>query len=279
LKNFGIISLIVFCLSGTIPAFAQLPDCSTVPDFTFTDIKGKSHHLYEYLNEGKSVVLDVSATWCHPCWEYHKSGILDSLYNLMDSPGSNKWKVLFIEADKTTTIADVEGFGFNTVGDWTDGTVFPIMNPDASPELSAFMMGFNINYYPTLIFIYPNKKIFQSALNKVPRASLKKWLSLDTSDCLSAGIDQSQMKIPVKIYPNPACEKIYFELQSSEVDDVIISIMNSTGDIIANEKFMSSAAQSNTFEYDISRFQTGIYFIRAQSKSGEFAMQKIVVSR
>ncbi len=42
---------------------AQLPDGSIAPNFTMTDINGTSWDLYTILNQGKSVIIDVSATW------------------------------------------------------------------------------------------------------------------------------------------------------------------------------------------------------------------------
>lgn len=39
-------------------AQAQLADGSTAPDFTLTDINGQTHHLYDYLGAGKTVIID-----------------------------------------------------------------------------------------------------------------------------------------------------------------------------------------------------------------------------
>lgn len=49
---------------------------STAPDFNVTDINGNSHNLYEILDAGYIAIIDVSATWCGPCWTLHQSHTL-----------------------------------------------------------------------------------------------------------------------------------------------------------------------------------------------------------
>ena len=52
---------------GCLTANAQLSSGSIAPNFIATDIDGNTHDLYSYLDQGKTVVIDVMATWCPPC--------------------------------------------------------------------------------------------------------------------------------------------------------------------------------------------------------------------
>ena len=182
-----LLSLAVFC---GLTSHAQLADNSLAPNFTVTayqpwlsaaglDNNG-TYTLYDYLDRGYTVILDVSATWCPPCFSYHDAHILDQLwenYGVAGQPGvsantQNRVLVLWVDADPST--ADVTMLdGSGTPGNWvntgytlgqmppngTSGNVmFPMANP-GSTVANQIGNGYNINYYPTLYIIAPNRRI------------------------------------------------------------------------------------------------------------------------
>lgn len=145
-------------------ASAQLGNGLTAPDFTANDINGTSRNLYNYLTSGHATVIDVSATWCPPCWSYHNSGNLENFYIAHGPTGApsvsgtttNNGMVLFIEGDPATTNANLNGIGSNTQGNWVTGTLYPIIESDA---IAATYQpnGFpNAYSYPAIYMICPN---------------------------------------------------------------------------------------------------------------------------
>jgi len=137
---------------------AQLPAGSVAPDFWAQDIAGKTHHLYDLLDSGKIVLLEISATWCPPCWVYHTSNALQNLYNTHGPAGDDKLRVLWVEGDPNTNLNCLYGeAGCNggSTGNFVAGTPYPIL------DNSSIANAYQISYYPSIFVICPNKKSYE----------------------------------------------------------------------------------------------------------------------
>ncbi len=254
---------------------AQLPDGSTVPDFTFTDILGNTQNLYSYLNQGKFVVLDISATWCAPCWTYHNQKVIDSLYDLHDTPGDKTWKVLFFEADANTTNADLYGTGTNTQGNWVAGSNYAIIDPPGGAALSSFKTGYNISFFPTLSVICPNKKIYQDTLNG-PRPTVNTWEYVAGNVCSLSGLDILEDTRPVSMYPNPAKNNttIYFAL--NQPAPISITVTDVLGHLVESRSLGSLFPGDQKINFDLSHLQGGVYFFTISTNSRSIIKKLIV---
>lgn len=151
-------ALLFFGLTGGLflPSYAQLAENAVAPDFTLTDINGVSHNLYTYLDSGYSVFIDVSATWCGPCWMGHQSDVMNKLeeeYGTNGTVDPGKIKVIFIEGDVTTTSADLHGTGSNTRGDWVSGQNYIIIDDNGANQ--HYLAG----GYPTYTLVAPNRRV------------------------------------------------------------------------------------------------------------------------
>lgn len=256
-------------------SYGQLADGSTAQDFTFTDISGNTQNLYNYLNQGKYVVLDVSATWCNPCWTYHNQKVVDSIYNKHDQPGDNTWKVIFIEADPNTNSADLNGTGGNKVGNWVQGNNYTIIDPPSGAALSTFKTDYNISFYPTLYLICPDKKVIADTLNKGSKPDITRW-EYAANKCSSLGIDNSEGINSITFYPNPAkgVTTIYLNLQATYT--LTISISDMLGKTLESKSYKLQTG-TQTLKYDISYLQPGIYFFKITSNNQSITKKLMVL--
>ena len=154
---------IAILVSGT--AFAQLPAGSTAQNFTITDIDGNTHNLYDILDEGTPVILDLFAVWVGPCWSYAETGVLEEVNSLYGPEGSNEVFVITVESDSSTPESLLYG-GSNSIGDWTSIIDYPLAD-DADASIAN---DYALAYYPTIYMICPDRKVTEVGQLSSPAA-------------------------------------------------------------------------------------------------------------
>jgi hypothetical protein len=155
-----------------------LPNGSTAPNWTATDIDGVEHTLYDYLDQGYTVLIEFSATWCPLCWNFHQNGTFDNLYDTYGPNGSDQVMIFFIEGDPSTPESSLFG-GAGSVGNWVDGHDYPFID-DATGSIASDYQAFG---FPVLYAICPNRKVYN--VGTAPQSQWENWIQSCTLDATS----------------------------------------------------------------------------------------------
>lgn len=151
-----LLSILFAC---SIRLSAQLQPGAVAPDFQVQDIEGQTWQLYELLDAGKIVVLEMGTTWCQPCWAYHNSEAMQELYAEHGPEGDDKLQVFFVECDpfnNSDCLFGQPGCNGFSPGNWVDGTTYPYL------DATAIADSLQVVFYPTVYIICPNKKAWQA---------------------------------------------------------------------------------------------------------------------
>lgn len=235
------ILLSFLCLALSISTFAQ----QTAPDFTVTDLDGVEHNLYNYLNDGKVVIVDVSATWCSICWSFHQGHFLEDIYQKYGPNGTDQVVVLFYEGDANTGDNAVFGTGGSTKGDWTNGSSYPFINESPlSLDMSVWNKGF-----PTVSVVNPADKTIVADLTDYKNQGVEAMYEVIDNLLGPVAVKDEQKDLPVRVYPNPFTESVTIDLSESINTVSSIEIVNSVGKSIENKIVNSELINISTENY------------------------------
>ena len=150
--------------AATAHLHAQLPDFAYAEDVQMTTIDGEPIGIHAWLDSGYTVVVDAMAVWCPPCWSYHRAGVLKDVYRDYGPDGTDEMRVVMVEADATTPEDWLRSDAGRSLGDWTAGTPYPIVNDD------AFNAAYRVNYFPTIYLITPTRTVHEVGQLRDPGA-------------------------------------------------------------------------------------------------------------
>jgi hypothetical protein len=154
---------------GLFTAHASLTVYDQAPDWTATDLNGNTHTLSSYLNDGYTVIIDFSVTWCIPCEELHESHVLKTLYQQY-GPGTVEDKVMVFHI---TSGPEAWLHGEQGNIDWVTGTPYPIINDQSIHDL------YGVFYYPHVLTVCNSGMVSSTQYSTNPTTMLEIVSSCD----------------------------------------------------------------------------------------------------
>lgn len=261
-------------------ASSQLEVGDIAPDWTFNDLDGNEHNLYSILDQGKAVIIDASATWCWPCWEYHTSGELEVIHEEFGPEGTDQVRVFMIEADDQTNLAclmDEPGCNSTTQGDWVTGTPYPIINP-GSAATNNFISEYSIDFYPILYVICPDRTIslasywdFQTNTGQFMFSAAEITEAMESNCALPVTEKETTT---LNVYPNPARDVLYISSDTQGLQEIVITDM--LGKVVMTQT--QTVAGSTPLALDIQSLENGVYTVSVKANN-TLVSEKLVVQR
>jgi thiol-disulfide isomerase/thioredoxin len=156
--------LLLFFVFIQAAMFAQ-----TAPNLIVTDLEGTTHNLYDYLDEGKTVILDFFIVNCTSCED--GAPHLDEFWNTYGPNGSEQIQIMSIEISNATNQQVA-----NIASQW--GIENPIVNLSSAPtSFDPFIQSF-----PTYLVICPDKSMTSLIDFEYPETILAWEQSLNSCD-------------------------------------------------------------------------------------------------
>jgi thiol-disulfide isomerase/thioredoxin len=223
-------------ISEAIAATGATPatPLTLAPDFTVTDIDGQVHHLYaDYLNQGKTVLLEVFYTTCPPC-----NSIAPLMEPFYQEWGAGDYDVEFFEmSDKNfDTDALVEAFHatYNEtfIGVSKDGGSLAAVQPYKNGSFGPW------NGTPTFVVIAPDGSVQYDVDGPNNQATID---ALDLA-IAATGAQKPQTETPVSV-----TGQVQFLQGSAGVGNAYVQIIDESGAILMQDTTDSNGG----FSFDV----------------------------
>lgn len=261
-------TLIILCFTAH---FALAQDLA--PDFTIVDTHGEEHTLYaDYLNQGKTVVLDLFFVNCPPCNEL--APLLEPLYQEW---GGGDADVEFFSITGVDNNAAIDGFkaehGVTFPGAGTEGFGPQTEAPYVSGDFGPFYG------YPTLVVIAPDGSVeFDVWGSSIPQ----------TVDLLDGAIAETGAEKPnansvenlasnqfkLSIVPNPVFHTAMIDFELETQSDVQVDLVNGVGQNVRTLYQGSLSAGLNQINLHADDLVSGAYLVIVRVNGQQLATQR-----
>jgi len=230
-------------------------------DFHVKTIDGEPIYLFPLLDDDNYiVVIDFFSTTCGPCQDF-----ADDFQQSYIDFGENTGNVYFMGIN----------WGNDNEGVREFDSIFGLTYPTASGVQGGGNIVFNdfqIQSYPTVVVIKPDHMISNQYVWEPSNANIND--AVIEAGGLLVGKKEIYAE-QLKVYPNPASEKVNISLPEFK-DEIYIDIINIRGQIVYQSLVSSNAFKTTTI--NLNDFKRGIYTVRTITCEGKLLYQKLIIN-
>ncbi|MBS3913533.1 MAG: T9SS type A sorting domain-containing protein [Bacteroidetes bacterium] len=253
------ILLSILCL---LAAVLPLTGQTTATDFTANDCAGKSHVLFEDLNDGKVVII----CWVMPCGTCIAPALAASTA-LADYASSHPDKVKFYLVD------DYGNTTCNTLNTWASSNGINYTASFSGTDVKMSDYG-SAGMPKTIVVGGHGHKVFLNNNGSLSTTTLN--TAIDNALAV-AGTKDLRTKSEFILYPNPAISgKTCMECNLDESSDVSISIYNLTGNMQKNIQLLQQYSGTLKYELNLSDLSPGLYTVYVESGTRKNQVRLVV---
>ncbi len=224
-------------------------------DFTVTDIHGVEHNLFEILDGGQYVMIDLFAYWCGPC-----CSTAPKIKQTYEDYGCNTGDLFVIGMEADGTTAQTEEFETNC-GSAGAQPVISGLDGGGSEVVDAYGPA----AFPTIILIAPDRTILEQDIWPYDNSNVDVMLEgygLEKQECGIVGVEELSQINAVQLSPNPVHEVAMLNVELAETADLDIEIFNITGQTVYQNFVGQKTVGNHQLELPTTNLATGTYLIK-----------------
>jgi thiol-disulfide isomerase/thioredoxin len=239
-------------------------------DFTITTTDGITRNLYNTLDSGKTVFVDLFYTTCYYCQLY--APIIEEIYQ---NTGAGAGNIVFWAISNNLFDPDsvIDQYKLN----------YNITNPCAGPNgggitaFSVIVNGQNFQGFPTYCVICPDRTLFfDPCYPPTPTCFDPYFVTCSETIGMAENETDIMETVLFTAYPNPAREKLNLEITSKYPGPVTIGLYNLQGTNVSTFS-VEINPDSKIINIPVDHLPAGTYFLRMVQNNEMIDSRKVLV--
>jgi thiol-disulfide isomerase/thioredoxin len=240
-------------------------------DFTITTTDGITRNLYNSLDSGKTVFIDLFFTTCSWCQYY--SPIIEEIYQ---NTGAGEENIIFWGISNDLNDPDLVIDQYKTD--------YNVTNPCAGPQgggtsaHTIIISGQIFQGWPTYCVICPDRTLFFDPCYPPTVTGFDPYFEQCAA---TTGINDYKPQLSGSrinsVYPNPASTELSLEVTVNEANPVMIECFNLLGVKVFSASFEVSPGEQ-TIIIPTEEIPNGAYFIRLMQNGQFIGTQKALIN-